>query len=54
MEKAKELMRTTNDSIAEISEKVGYASANTFTRSFKKIEQITPSQYRESCQNDSD
>lgn len=51
MEKAKELMRTTNDSIAEISEKVGYASANTFTRSFKKIEQITPSQYRENCQN---
>lgn len=54
MEKAKELMRTTNDSIAEISEKVGYASANTFTRSFKKIEQITPSQYRESCQNSSE
>lgn len=48
MERAKELMRTTNASIAEISEKVGYASANSFTRSFKKIEQITPSQYRES------
>lgn len=48
MDKAKELMRTTSLSIVEISEKVGYASANSFTRSFKKLEQITPSQYRES------
>lgn len=48
MEKAKELMRTTNDSIADICVKVGYSSANTFTRAFKKIEQITPSQYRDS------
>ena len=50
MEKAKELMRTTNESIRDISEKVGYASANTFTRAFKNTEHITPSQYRESSQ----
>ncbi|MGF6990276.1 two-component system response regulator YesN [Lachnospiraceae bacterium PM6-15] len=48
MEKAKELMRTTNDAIVDISVKVGYSSANTFTRAFKKLEHITPSQYRDS------
>ena len=52
MERAKELMRTTNDSIRDISEKVGYASANTFTRAFKNYEHITPSQYQESCRDD--
>ena len=52
MEKAKELMRSTNASIRDISEKVGYASANTFTRAFKNAEHITPSQYRESVQGE--
>ncbi|WP_192451785.1 helix-turn-helix domain-containing protein [Candidatus Galacturonibacter soehngenii] len=48
IEKSKELIRNTNLTMAEIAEKVGYASGNTFTRIFKKVEHITPTQYRES------
>ena len=48
LEEAKRLMRDTRLSITEISERVGYASANSFTRAFKKIEHVTPTQYRES------
>lgn len=47
LEEAKRLMRDTRLSISEISERVGYASANSFTRAFKKIEHVTPTQYRE-------
>lgn len=36
LEEAKRLMRDTRLSITEISERVGYASANSFTRAFKK------------------
>lgn len=47
---AKELIRTTNLPMGEIATRVGYASGNTFTRIFKKVEGITPTQYRESGQ----
>lgn len=47
VEKAKELIKTTEMTMTEISSAVGYASGNTFTRIFKKAEGITPSQYRE-------
>ncbi len=47
---AKELIRTTNLPMGEIATRVGYASGNTFTRIFKKMESITPTQYRESSQ----
>lgn len=50
VEHAKELIRTTNLSMGEIAQRVGYASGNTFTRIFKKVEGITPTQYRESAQ----
>lgn len=36
----------TNNSITEISIKYGYSSAESFTRGFKKIWGITPSEYR--------
>lgn len=49
VEHAKELIRTTNLSMGEIALRVGYASGNTFTRIFKKMEGITPTQYRESA-----
>lgn len=42
-------MRDTHLSITEISERVGYASANSFTRAFKKIEHVTPTQYRKAA-----
>ena len=47
IDKAKELLRTTNISVTDIAAQVGYASSNNFARIFKKIEQITPSQYRD-------
>lgn len=48
LDRAKELIRTTNLSMGDIAAQVGYASGNTFTRIFKKAERITPTQYRES------
>ena len=46
IEKAKELLRTTNEPIDEIQELVGIPSRTTFLRVFKKFEGITPGQYR--------
>lgn len=47
MEKAKELLASTKKNVAEIAEQVGYASSGTFIRGFKKLEGITPTQYRQ-------
>ena len=46
MERAKSLLLTTPLSIAEISERSGYGDYRVFTKTFKKYEGITPSQYR--------
>lgn len=46
MEHAKKLLISTSLSIAEISEKSGYADYRVFTKAFKKNEGVTPSQYR--------
>lgn len=46
MMKAKELMRTTDKSIAEIAYDVGIGNVGYFTRLFKKLESQTPQQYR--------
>ncbi|WP_199613832.1 helix-turn-helix domain-containing protein [Paenibacillus alkalitolerans] len=47
IEQSKLLMRNTKESIAAISESVGFSSANTFIRVFKRHEGITPGQYRQ-------
>lgn len=47
IEQSKKLIRETNLTMGEIAEKVGYTSGNTFTRIFKKVEHITPTQYKE-------
>lgn len=44
---AKELMCSTNASLGEIAERVGFGSARTFTRIFKQMEDCTPGQWRE-------
>ena len=44
--KAKELLSTTDDKINKIADEVGFASPGVFIRAFKKIEGITPSEYR--------
>ena len=46
MEKAKELLRSTDLKAFEISEKIGYSESNYFSYCFKKSEGISPSEYR--------
>lgn len=47
MEQARKLLLSTSLSIAEISEKTGYSDYRVFTKVFRKIEGVTPSQYRQ-------
>jgi len=47
MERAKTLLKRSTLKINEISEKVGYISAHSFTRAFKVYEGIVPLEYRE-------
>lgn len=49
MSRAKELLCTTEYNINEISYKTGYLNVESFIRIFKKIEGITPTQYRHSA-----
>ncbi|QUI25341.1 helix-turn-helix domain-containing protein [Vallitalea pronyensis] len=44
--KAKELLAGSNDSIKEIAEQVGYLDSRSFIRFFKKMDNCTPGQYR--------
>ena len=46
MQKAKELLKTTSFKVYEISEMVGYRNVEHFNRVFKKVNGITPAQYR--------
>lgn len=46
MQKARELLKTTNFKIYEIAEMVGYRSVEHFNRMFKKMNDISPAQYR--------
>ncbi len=48
IEKAKQLLKESNISVAKVGEKVGFTNSNTFIRVFKKYEGITPGNYR-SC-----
>lgn len=51
IDKSKELLGSTNLTVAEIAEKVGYQMKN-FIRVFKKHEGVTPGQYRGATDND--
>jgi two-component system response regulator YesN len=44
--KAKELLDKTHKTVSEIAFEVGYTDANYFTRVFKRIEGVTPSNYK--------
>lgn len=46
MQKAKELLKTTTFKVYEISEMVGYHNVEHFNRMFKKLNAVTPAQYR--------
>nr|WP_248927978.1 helix-turn-helix transcriptional regulator [Paenibacillus hamazuiensis] len=47
IEQAKLLLGSTSLSVADISDRVGFASSNTFIRVFKRHEGITPGQFRQ-------
>lgn len=44
--KAKELLETTSLTVSEISERVGYTSANSFCRAFRRVTGINTSEFR--------
>ena len=46
MQKARELLKTTTFKIYEIAEMAGYRNVEHFNRVFKKINGVTPAQYR--------
>lgn len=46
MNKAKELLKQTDDSIKEIAGEAGYKSTSSFATAFKKREKMTPTEYR--------
>ena len=45
--KAKELLQTTNNTIAKISEAVGYTDVKYFSKTFRKITGIKPNEFRQ-------
>ena len=47
IEKSKALLANNDFTVAQIAEKVGFISSNTFIKVFKKHEGITPGQYRD-------
>jgi len=49
MEKVKELLKTTDNSIKDIRQQAGYIDEANFLRKFKHKEGMTPSQYRNIC-----
>ena len=46
LEKAKEMLETTNKSVCQIAEECGFRSANYFSLIFKRKEQLSPLHYR--------
>lgn len=46
LDKAKFLLRDTNDTIGDICQQVGLANSSSFTRLFKREERLTPQDYR--------
>ena len=48
IESAKEMIRTGHMNFTQISEQLGYASIHYFSRQFKKITDMTPSEYASS------
>lgn len=51
VEKAKQLLRTTNLKVSDIGSKVGMDSRATFQRVFKKIEGVSPQEYRHATES---
>ena len=50
MEKAKELLLTTDMPVSTVAEKTGYSDSNYFTKAFRKYSGYTPSAWRKNAQ----
>lgn len=50
LEKSKELLENTRKSIEEIAAHIGFTSANSYIRTFKKYYGVTPGQYKKNIQ----
>lgn len=50
LKKAMELLATTDESIGAIATQVGYETQSKFTAAFKSMTQLSPSEYRKTCQ----
>jgi YesN/AraC family two-component response regulator len=48
------LLVTTKLPVGEVAEKVGYINRNYYSRIFKKIEGMTPKEYRESMRGENE
>lgn len=51
--KAKDLLMSTNKTVKEVYEAVGYNNRNTFIRTFKSIVGVTPSEFKKSVESSS-
>ena len=51
LEHARQLLESTNASVSEISERLGYSSQNYFCDAFKRRFNMTPTQYRRTKNN---
>jgi AraC family transcriptional regulator len=51
LERAKDLLRTTDEAIGEVARRVGFASQSHFTAVFSKRCGLPPKRYRRSCRN---
>lgn len=54
IEKAKALLANTKYKVIEIALQVGYDNGSSFTRAFKKLEKLSPREYRNRFQNSPD
>ena len=52
IERAKELLASTNQKLASIAMEIGYNEPNYFSHVFRKLEGITPKEYRSRMQAD--
>lgn len=50
IQKSQELLKTTNFKVYEVAEMVGYNNVEHFNRMFKKLNGMSPNQYRKTCE----
>lgn len=49
IDKALNILSSTNDTVENISDRLGYGNTASFYRAFRNVIGMTPSEYRENC-----